>query len=290
MKFQGLTRPFTTPVPDEFFDVLLGRIDSLAELKVVLYVLRRTFGFGKLVDRISYSQFCEGIRVRRGVEERRLDEGTGLTRQSVSEGLSRAIAHGYLVRYVVCPRCDHQVSASERGQHQPPPDDAVPYKCPHCGQRLRGRAHLYYAMPLSPANLSTELSTKLSTPVKDLDYSRLKSLTRGSLGFIPVLVQILDPQETDKQETDNKKQSVVVVLSAFGFNENDSQAIADEAIKAGLSEVEVEAWLDYIRRQRNLSNPKGFLRSKLRTGQVPPSDESDRYRYVRGRYAGYVKH
>lgn len=287
MDFIGFTSPFTTPVPDEFFDLLLGRIDSLAELKVVLYVLRRTFGFGKLVDRISYGQFCEGIRVGRGEEERQLDGGTGLSRPSVSEGLRRAVAHGYLVRYIVCPHCDHEVSGPEKSRHQGDADDGgVPCRCPHCGQRLRGRAHFYYAVPLSSARLSTELSTA----GKDLDYPYLKSFTRGSKGLLPALVKLLNPQETDKQETDNKKQNVVGVLSAFGFGEDESQAIAEEALEAGLTEEDVQGWVEYTRRQKTLTNPKGFLRSKLRRGEAPPSDEHDRYRYIRGRYAEYVKH
>lgn len=301
MEFQGFTSPFTTPVPDQFFDLLLARIDSLAELKVVLYVLRRTFGFGKLVDRISYSQFSEGIRVRRGEEERQLDEGTGLSPPSVSDGLRRALAHGYLVRYVVCPRCDQEVSQLQRSRHQGRVGDAVPHTCPHCGQRLRRRAHFYYAVPLR----TTRLSTQLSTPGKDLDYQYLKSFTRGSKGFIPALLKLLKTQETDKQETvkqetveqetekqetNNNKQNVVAALSAFGFEEDESHAIAEEALKAGLTADDVQSWIEYARRQNNLTNPKGFLRSRLRRGQTPPSEEPARYRYVRGAYADYIKH
>jgi hypothetical protein len=40
---------------------------SGAELKVVLYVARRTFGFGKESDNISLSQMAQGITKRDGM-------------------------------------------------------------------------------------------------------------------------------------------------------------------------------------------------------------------------------
>ena len=50
----------------------------------MLYICRRTFGFHKEEDRISFSQFINGIKGRDG---KRLDYGTGLARPSVSEAL-----------------------------------------------------------------------------------------------------------------------------------------------------------------------------------------------------------
>jgi len=51
-----------TPVPNEFFDEMLPEIDGLGGLKVILYVLRRTLGSGKLVERISEEELIEAIR------------------------------------------------------------------------------------------------------------------------------------------------------------------------------------------------------------------------------------
>ena len=45
-KFSGFVCPTTTPVPDQLFDELLHRLSG-AELKVLLYIVRRTFGFKK---------------------------------------------------------------------------------------------------------------------------------------------------------------------------------------------------------------------------------------------------
>lgn len=52
---------------------------SGAELKALLYILRRPLGFKKEADRISLSQICGGIVTHEG---QRLDRGTGLARST----------------------------------------------------------------------------------------------------------------------------------------------------------------------------------------------------------------
>ena len=75
----GFLKPTTTPTPDELFDVWLSEL-SLSELRVLLYIVRRTFGFGKDADAISLSQLTTGITKKTGEV---LDRGTGLSRPSV---------------------------------------------------------------------------------------------------------------------------------------------------------------------------------------------------------------
>ena len=82
-----LKRPTTTPLPDEIYDEwapLLGE----AELKVLLYIVRRTLGFGKGSDAISLTQFLGGIVTRDG---RVLDHGCGVkSRPNVIRALKLA--------------------------------------------------------------------------------------------------------------------------------------------------------------------------------------------------------
>ncbi len=66
-----------------------------AELKVLLYVARRTYGFGKDRDRISLQQLARGIRRRDGSV---LDRGTGLSVSSVARAAKSLEARGLLVR------------------------------------------------------------------------------------------------------------------------------------------------------------------------------------------------
>jgi phage replication O-like protein O len=82
-QFPGFRRPTTTPIPDELFDDLMP-ILSGAEIKVVLYICRRTFGFKKNSDTISLNQIASGITKRDGTV---LDGGTGLSKRHVQRAL-----------------------------------------------------------------------------------------------------------------------------------------------------------------------------------------------------------
>jgi hypothetical protein len=77
--FKGYSGPSYTMVPDELFDEQLSDLSG-AELKVLLYIMRRTFGFKKEADDISLNQICRGITTRDG---RVLDKGTGLSQSTV---------------------------------------------------------------------------------------------------------------------------------------------------------------------------------------------------------------
>lgn len=89
--FPGFRRPTYTQVPDEFFDIAPGLLER--HLKIMLYVMRRTFGFKKSADRISISQFLDGITTRDG---RRLDRGCGLSKKPLLEGLKELETAGLL--------------------------------------------------------------------------------------------------------------------------------------------------------------------------------------------------
>lgn len=80
--YEGFSGPNGTIVPDDVFDVLAPRL-SEAELRVLLYIVRRTFGFGKNADAISLKQLTQGIVARDG---RILDHGTGMSRKAVIKG------------------------------------------------------------------------------------------------------------------------------------------------------------------------------------------------------------
>src|SRR5690348_7160239 len=69
-----LKRPTTTPLPDEIYDEWVPVLGE-AELKVLLYIVRRTLGFRKGADAISLKQFLGGIVTRDG---RVLDRGCGV--------------------------------------------------------------------------------------------------------------------------------------------------------------------------------------------------------------------
>jgi phage replication O-like protein O len=77
-------KPNFTQIPNVFFDDWLSEL-SKGEIKILLYIMRRTYGFQKSKDRISLSQIQEGIK---GNGDEMLDKGTGLSRATISESIT----------------------------------------------------------------------------------------------------------------------------------------------------------------------------------------------------------
>lgn len=84
-----------TQIPNTWYDEIVSQIDNVAELKVVLYILRHTCGFQRAeeaqyltVDEIMHGRLFNGVR---------FDRGTGLSEMSVRNGLKKAEEHGYIV-------------------------------------------------------------------------------------------------------------------------------------------------------------------------------------------------
>lgn len=125
-RFRGFTSPRYTPVPDELFDELMSLLSG-AELKVVLYIIRRTFGFKKESEAISLSQIRRGITTRDG---RVLDRGTGL-----SLSAAQAAIKGLVEKRIV-------VATRNRSAHKG--DEATTYRLhiPEPGGRSEGRTQM----------------------------------------------------------------------------------------------------------------------------------------------------
>ena len=79
--------PNSTQIPNVILDFLIPQLPG-AEGKCLLYISRRTYGFHKEEDRISFTQFINGIKSKDG---RQLDYGTGMARASVNEALKNLI-------------------------------------------------------------------------------------------------------------------------------------------------------------------------------------------------------
>jgi DNA-binding transcriptional ArsR family regulator len=82
-RFRGFRSPTYTQVPDELFDELLPELSG-AELKVLLYIIRRTFGFKRDRDSISLSQMLNGVQSRSG---EMLDRGAGVSKPTLLQAL-----------------------------------------------------------------------------------------------------------------------------------------------------------------------------------------------------------
>jgi hypothetical protein len=135
--FDGFEPANTTPVPDVLFDQLLPILNE-SELKVLLYIIRRTAGFKKPTDAISLTQFQKGIKKRATGEI--LDRGCGVkdrativkalasletkrciqsTKADDPAGDRATSAYRILFRSEVVGKTNHPV-ATGSGQNQPP--------------------------------------------------------------------------------------------------------------------------------------------------------------------------
>lgn len=92
-RFTGYQPLNFTPIPDELFDRQLPDLSG-AELKVLLYIFRHTYGWRKQSDNISINQIIGGVRRRSGEQ---LDRGTGLSRDSVTRAIKTLEEHGYIL-------------------------------------------------------------------------------------------------------------------------------------------------------------------------------------------------
>lgn len=83
-----------TKMPHELID-MLPLFKGKAELVVVLYILRHTWGFQEFdkPKRISLDEFEKGRKQKDG---ERMDSGCGLTRSSILRGLKLAEQHGFI--------------------------------------------------------------------------------------------------------------------------------------------------------------------------------------------------
>ena len=119
--FDGFQSPNYTIVPDELFDQLLAYLSG-AELKVLLYIIRRTFGFKRESDSISLSQMLHGITTNDG---RILDHGAGLSKPTLLQAL-RSLQEKHVIQ-------TERRRSVERG------DEPTVYRLRFAGGESRGK-------------------------------------------------------------------------------------------------------------------------------------------------------
>lgn len=74
---------------------LLPRLGE-AELKIILYIMRHTWGFQEFdkPKKITVDEFMHG---RKRSDGTRMDNGTGLSNWGVQDGIAKAIKHGFVI-------------------------------------------------------------------------------------------------------------------------------------------------------------------------------------------------
>lgn len=98
MTFNGFNEPAEnwSKLPHQFIDIL-SDIETIGEMKVLIYTLRHTWGYRDEYKKITLDEFQNGRKRRNGS---RIDKGTGLSKPTIIDGIKRAVAHGFLFEYV----------------------------------------------------------------------------------------------------------------------------------------------------------------------------------------------
>lgn len=86
--------PNSTQVPNVLLDELMPILGG-AEFKCLMYIARRTYGFRKIYDSISLTQFEDGITTKDG---KKLDSGTGLSRETIVNALNKLVEIGIVTK------------------------------------------------------------------------------------------------------------------------------------------------------------------------------------------------
>jgi len=86
--------PQYTQIPNVVIDEIMAKVSG-SEMKVLIYIVRRTLGFHRTEARITIAQICDGYRTSDGT---RRDGGTGLSRRAVFACLNTLEEAGYIVR------------------------------------------------------------------------------------------------------------------------------------------------------------------------------------------------
>jgi len=97
--FSGFPHPRSnfSKLPHDIINQL-PQIETLGEMKVILYILRHTWGFQEFgtdeSKKITLDEFQNGRKMRNG---ERFDTGTGMSKPTIVDGLKRAETHGFIV-------------------------------------------------------------------------------------------------------------------------------------------------------------------------------------------------
>ena len=232
-QFSGFLLPTTTPVPDQLFDELLYRL-APAEMMVLLYIIRLTYGFRKQSDNISLKQMVEGIRTKDG---RVLDRGTGLSKATVARTLASLEAKKVILRT--------RRRSFQKG------DEPTTY-------------HLNIPA-IQPALDPVTDPEDVGTPVSRFETPRVSPVRHPR-------VSNRDTQQTGKQETD--RQHVVVVRDAlknFGITLKVADQLTAAYPEAYLlDKLDLVQWLVDNHSPLVGKNPAGYLRRAIEEDYTPP--------------------
>jgi Bacteriophage replication protein O len=265
--------PNSTQIPDVILDHWMARLSG-AELKVLLYIARRTFGFGKANDRISLSQLADGITKRDGSV---LDRGTGISRSSVARALITLETMGMVLRQSNLADTGKEFDENTYSINLAwePADDSGGSPISSSGNGIDGDSGGVVPKSDHPTSKNTS-ATKAKGVVRKSDQVVAKKeggWSENGTGVVPKS----DQQETDLQETaatSTKDQGDAAAAA-------DYQALVKKLTSNGVGHTVAEELarshpdachrcLEFLPFAKIRSSKGAFLANAIRHGYGPP--------------------
>lgn len=245
-------------IPNNWTDITAD-ISSIAELKVVEYVLKHTWGFQEygVRKRITNDEFMNGRRRKDGT---RIDKGTGLSKPSVIAGLKAAVERGLLIEEI---------------------DDSD-----------KARVKKYYSLRMMPdrGDDSVEAGDEppgspnpegdrggvkdLNAGVKDL-YPEVKTFNPRGKRSLPrtekdTLERHLQEENNNNTDDTETQPDVVVALLNQGIAKNVADRLASRYSQERITEkIEFLAYLIDTEPQK-VKSPQGWLRRAIEEDYAAP--------------------
>lgn len=237
--FPGYSTPNTTQIPDEFLDNHMAFLSG-AEVKVMLYIFRRTLGFKRHADNISLNQLLSGIVKRDGT---RLDNGTGLSKSTLLGAIKSLVEKRLIVI--------EQRQSDERG------NEPTTYR-------------LNYATPLG---IKTDLgASENNTPLgakNDLGVDR-----NSDQALVPKIDPTINRETTNSKTRDsynnNTNPVVVALLTDHGIGKGVAQSLATQYPPELIQEK--VAYIEFLLAERptDVQKPAAWLRRAIENDYGAP--------------------
>jgi phage replication O-like protein O len=174
--FPGFQFPNTTQIPNEVFDTLMPHLSG-GELKVLLYICRRTFGFRKDSDHISLTQISNGIITKAG---RVLDQGTGLSKRHIINAL-KALEKKNIITVTR--------TVDETGLHEV---NTYALNMPATGREGETKVHHGVVQPSSSGVVNSRSPgvVNSSAPTKQKENKKKKNKRKNMMMLLPTIWKI----------------------------------------------------------------------------------------------------
>ncbi|MEI7554352.1 hypothetical protein [Candidatus Chlorohelix sp.] len=256
-EFAGFSRPESNyfRMPNNWTDIT-ARINSLAELKVVEYILRHTWGFQEfgIKRRITIDEFIFG---RKRIDGSRMDLGTRLSEQSVRNGLKQAIEDGFILEEVDT----RDLARIKKYYCLRMVEPAQPIDTDECIE-LEERKIKHNRKPVGVKTLDPKVQV-LDPEAYDLDL-KAQNLDPRSQNFRPRT----EKDNTNKLNQNNHHKQAVVeqLLVDYGVSLEVAREISQHA-----SLKTVESWMDYVDNAERVRDRPAFLVKMLRSTDKPVS-------------------